>query len=137
MYTADSNASGVSSSDEHFGYHITEYEGDRVVAWTEVSMRQHSRKGGTIAGAVLFRFFDAVGYMVTLAQSPKGTEAFTTDMSMHFLRPAPLGRFIIEGRALRFGRRSSVVAITVSSPEVPGGPVASGIVTFAPVFPKA
>lgn len=134
-YMADSDASGVSSSDEEYGYNITEYDGDRVVAWTEVSM-QHSRKGGTIAGAVLFRFFDAVGYMVTLAQSPKGTEAYTTDVSMHFLRPGPLGRFIIEGRALRFGRRSSVVAITISSPEVPEGPVASGVITFAPVFPK-
>ncbi len=134
-YRADSDASGVSSSDEEYGYNVTEYGGDRVVVWTEVSM-QHSRKGGTIAGAVLFRFFDAVGYMVTLAQSPKGTEAFTTDVSMHFLRPGPLGRFIIEGRALRFGRRSSVVAITVSSPQVPEGPIASGVITFAPVFPK-
>ena len=135
-YAADSDASGVSSAGDDYGYNITEYDGERVVAWTEVS-EQHTRKGGTIAGAVLFRFFDAVGYMVTLAQSPRGTEAFTTDVSMHFLRPGPLGRFIIEGRALRFGRRSSVVAITVSSPEVPEGPVASGVITFAPVFPRA
>lgn len=135
MYTADSAASGISADDER-RYHITEYEGDRLVAWTDVSTR-HSRKGGTIAGGALFSFFDGVGYMVTLAQSPKGTEAFTTDVSMHFLRPGPLGKFIIEARALRFGRRSSVVAITVSSPEVPEGPVASGVITFAPVFPKA
>ncbi|HET6966241.1 MAG TPA: PaaI family thioesterase [Acidimicrobiales bacterium] len=133
-YTADRKAAGVSSEDEH-GYNITEYAAGRILAWTEVSGR-HARKGGTIAGAVLFGFFDALGYMVTLAQSPKGTEAFTTDVSIHFLRPGPLGRFTIEGRALRFGRRSSVVAITVTSPEVPEGPVASGVITFAPVFPK-
>jgi uncharacterized protein (TIGR00369 family) len=135
MFTADSNASGVSADDE-WRYNITEYDGDRVVASTELNSLQHARKGGTIAGVMLFRFFDAVGYMVTLAQSPKGTEAFTTDVSINFLRPGPLGKFIIEGRTMRFGKRSSVVAITVSSPQVPEGPVASGVIIFAPVFPK-
>ena len=134
LYRADHAASGVSSGDSAGPYTITEYTGERIVAWTEVGPSA-SRKGGAVAGMTIFRFFDAMAYMVTLSQSPKGTEAFTSDISIHFLRPAPVGRFVIDGRPLRFGRRASVVAVTVSSPQVPEGPVASGVVTYAPVFP--
>ena len=134
IHEADSDAAGISASGKGLGYDITEYDDGRIVAWTEVSA-QHARKGGTVAGGTIFGFFEALGYMVTLAQSPHGTEAFTIDVSIHFLRPGPLGRFMIEGKALRFGKRSSVVAVTVSSPQVPEGPVASGIVTYAPIFP--
>ena len=76
-----------------------------------------------------------MGYLVTLSQSPRGTEGFTTDVAIHFLRPGPIGTFIIEGRPLKFGRRSSVVAVTVSLPEVADGPIAAGVVTYRPTFP--
>jgi acyl-coenzyme A thioesterase PaaI-like protein len=56
-------------------------------------------------------------------------------VSIHFLRPAPVGTFLIEGRPLRFGRRASVVAVTISSPEVADGPIAAGVVSYVPIFP--
>jgi acyl-coenzyme A thioesterase PaaI-like protein len=56
-------------------------------------------------------------------------------VSMHFLRPGPIGTFVIEGRPLKFGRRASVVAVTVSSPEVSDGAIAAGVVSYAPIFP--
>lgn len=133
-FGTDSAASGEAVSTGGDWLSIEEYSLDRIVARTEVA-DEHTRKGGTVAGATLFRFFDAIGYLVMLSQSPKGTEGFTTDVSMHFLRAAPVGTFLIEGRPLKFGRRSSVAAVTISSPEVSDGPVAAGVVTYAPIFP--
>src|SRR3974390_1845614 len=114
---------------------ITEYSPARIVA-RAVATDEHSRRGGMVSGGVIFWFFDALGYMVTLAQSPHGTEALTSDVSIKFLRPGPVGPFVVEGVPLRFGRRSSVVGITISSPLISDGPVASGIITFFPIFPS-
>jgi uncharacterized protein (TIGR00369 family) len=133
-HRADHAASGVTTGRRGAQLSIDRYESDLIVASTDISDAD-ARKGGTLAGSAIFTFFDSIGYVTTLAQSPKGTEAFTTDVSIHFLRPAPMGRIVVEARPLRFGRRSSVVAVTVSSPNVPEGPIASGHITFAPVFP--
>ena len=133
-FGSDSSSTGEAVSTGGDWLSIEEYTPDRIVARTEVA-DEHTRKGGTVAGATIFRFFDAIGYLVMLSQSPKGTEGFTTDVSMHFLRPGPVGTFLIEGRPLKFGRRASVVAVTVSSHEVPDGPIAAGVVTYAPIFP--
>ncbi|MGZ4764900.1 MAG: PaaI family thioesterase [Ilumatobacteraceae bacterium] len=135
-FGADSSASGEAVSTGGDWLSIDEYTPDKIVARTEIA-DEHTRKGGTVAGATIFRFFDAIGYLVTLAQSPKGTEGFTTDVSIHFLRAAPVGTFLIEGRPLKFGRRASVVAVTISSTEVSDGPVAAGVVTYAPIFPAS
>jgi len=134
IYNVDQASSGVSANERSDVYEITEYDDERIVATTDVGT-DSSRKGGTVAGIAIFRFFDAMGYLVTLAQSPKGTEAFTADVTIHFLRPAPVGSFLIEGRPLKFGRRASIVSVTVSSPLVTEGPVASGLVTYVPVLP--
>ena len=133
-FGTDSSASGEAVSTGGDWLTIDEYTSDRIVARTEIA-DEHTRKGGTVAGTTIFRFFDAIGYLVLLAQSPKGTEGFTTDVSIHFLRPAPVGTFLIEGRPLRFGRRASVVAVTISSPEVADGPIAAGVVSYVPIFP--
>ena len=133
-FGADSSASGQAVTTGGDWLLIDEYTPERIVARCDVA-DQHARKGGTLSGAALFRFFDAMGYLVTLSQSPRGTEGFTTDVAIHFLRPGPIGTFIIEGRPLKFGRRSSVVAVTVSSPEVADGPIAAGVVTYTPTFP--
>jgi acyl-coenzyme A thioesterase PaaI-like protein len=57
-------------------------------------------------------------------------------VTIHYLRPGPLGRVDVEARPLKFGKRASIVAINVYSPAVPDGPIASGTITFAPIFPK-
>lgn len=134
VYRADMAASGVSDKRPGAAPTVVELSRERIVIQVEASDR-HTRKGGTVSGATIFSFFDSVGYMMTIAQAPKGSEAFTTDVSIKFLRPGPLGVFIIEGRPLKFGRRASVVAVTVSSPAVADGPIASGDITFAPIFP--
>src|SRR5689334_14645945 len=130
-FGSDSSATGEAVSTGGDWLNIQEYAPDRIVVRTDVA-DEHTRKGGTVAGPTIFRFFDAIAYLVTLSQSPRGTEGFTSDVSMHFLRPGPIGTFLIEGRPLKFGRRASVVAVTVSSPQVPDGPIAAGVVTYAP-----
>jgi acyl-coenzyme A thioesterase PaaI-like protein len=135
-FSADRAASGVAADDVGDPFEIVEYTRERIVGRTHTTP-EHSRKGGTIAGMTIFRFFDSMAYVVTLAQSPRGTEAYTSDVTIQFLRPGPLGPFDIEARPLRFGRRASVVGLTLSSPLVEDGPVATGVVTYAPVFPSA
>ena len=94
----------------------------------------HTRPGGMVAGPVLFTLVDTMAYFVTISRSPKGSEAFTGSISMEFLRPAPVGVLVVEGRLLRFGRRSCVVDTAIHRPgreEL----VAHAVVTYVPVFP--
>jgi uncharacterized protein (TIGR00369 family) len=88
-----------------------------------------------VAGPILFTLADTMAYFVTISHSPKGSEAFTTAISMEFLRPAPVGVLLVEGRVLRFGRRSCVVD-TVIHCSGRDEPVAHAVVTYAPVFPN-
>jgi uncharacterized protein (TIGR00369 family) len=87
-----------------------------------------------VAGPMLFTLVDTIAYLVTISRSPKGSEAFTTSVSMEFLRPAPVGVLIVEGRVLRYGRRSCVVD-TAIRPSGRDESIAHAVVTYAPVFP--
>jgi uncharacterized protein (TIGR00369 family) len=102
-----------------------------VRAWFDDA---HTRPGGMVAGPILFTLADTIAYFVTISRSPKGSEAFTSSISMEFLRPAPIGVLVVEGRLLRFGRRSCVVD-TVIRREQRAEPIAHAVVTYAPVFP--
>ncbi len=114
---------------------IDEYSIQRIVARARFE-DGHARPGGMVAGPILFTLADTMAYFVTISRSPKGSEAFTTSISMEFLRPAPVGVLLVEGRLLRFGRRSCVVDTFIrrSGREEP---VAHAVVTYAPVFPEA
>src|ERR1700677_5225749 len=87
---------------------IDELSAERLVARVTFQAG-HTRPGGMVAGPMLFTLVDTIAYLVTISRSPKGSEAFTTSVSMEFLRPAPVGVLIVEGRVLRYGRRSWVV----------------------------
>jgi uncharacterized protein (TIGR00369 family) len=112
---------------------IDEYSEQRIVARARFE-DGHTRPGGMVAGPILFTLADTMAYFVTIAHSPKGSEAFTSSISMEFLRPAPVGVLVVEGRLLRFGRRSCVVdtAIRRAGREEL---IAHAVVTYAPVFP--
>jgi uncharacterized protein (TIGR00369 family) len=113
---------------------IDEYSEQRIVARARFE-DGHTRPGGMVAGPILFTLADTMAYFVTIAHAPKGSEAFTSSISMEFLRPAPVGVLVVEGRLLRFGRRSCVVdtAIRRAGREEL---IAHAVVTYAPVFPK-
>jgi acyl-coenzyme A thioesterase PaaI-like protein len=55
---------------------------------------------------------------------------------MQFLRPALVGTLRVEGRLLRFSRRSSVVD-TVLYGDSLDEPVAQAVVTYVPQFPTS
>jgi uncharacterized protein (TIGR00369 family) len=115
------------------GLEIEEYSAQRIVARATFE-DGHTRPGRMVAGPMLFTLVDTIAYLVTISRSPKGSEAFTTSISMEFLRPAPVGVLLVEGRLLRFGRRSCVVD-TVIHRSGREELVAHAVVTYAPVFP--
>jgi uncharacterized protein (TIGR00369 family) len=97
--------------------------------------REQTRPGGMVSGPNLFTLADAMAYFVTISRSPRGSEAYTSSISMEFLRPAPVGVLLVEGKLLRFGRRSSVVDTLILRAEE-ATPIAHAVVTYAPVFPE-
>lgn len=117
------------------GLRIEEYSDERIVARASFE-DTHTRPGGMVAGPILFSLADSVAYFVTISRSPKGSDAFTASISMEFLRPAPLGILSVEGRLLRFGKRSCVVDVGIRS-DSSEDLVAHAVVTYAPVFPAA
>src|SRR5271156_4017020 len=113
---------------------IEQYDEDAIVAsaWFDDS---HLRPGGVIAGPNLFMAVDQMGYLVTMSRAPKGSNGFTSAISMQFLRPAPVGVLRVEGRLLKFGKRGSVVDTVLYSDGL-DEPVAQGVVTYVPLFPQ-
>ena len=77
---------------------IEEYSVQRIVARAKFE-EGHTRPGGMVAGPMLFTLADTMAYFVTISRSPKGSEAFTTAISMEFLRPAPVGDVARRGKS--------------------------------------
>ena len=119
---------------EDFGIlSIDQYGEDLIVASAQFD-DSHLRPGGVIAGPNLFMVVDSMGYLVTMSRAPKGSNGFTSAISMQFLRPASVGRLRVEGRLLKFGKRGSVVDTVLYSDGLEE-PVAQGVVTYVPLFP--
>ena len=112
---------------------IENYDENVIVARARFD-DSHLRPGGVIAGPNLFMAVDMMGYLVTMSRAPKGSNGFTSAVSMQFLRPAPMGVLRVEGRLLKFGKRSCVVDVVLYS-EGLDGPVAQGVVTYVPQLP--
>jgi uncharacterized protein (TIGR00369 family) len=112
---------------------IEEFGPDLIVGVTHFN-NAHLRPGGVVSGPNLFAVVDSIGFLVTVAHSPQGTNGFTSALAMQFLRPAPIGRIRVEGRLLKYGKRSCVVDALVYSSEL-DQPVAQGTVTYVPVLP--
>jgi len=113
---------------------IQEYSTELIVATTTFDA-SHLRPGDIVSGPSIFSIVDQMGYLVTMSRAPKGSNGFTSAVSMQFLRPALVGTLRVEGRLLRFSKRSSVVD-TVLYGDAVDEPVAQAVVTYVPVFPK-
>jgi|GEM_PF-2220733 len=90
------------------------------------------RPGPLWAGPSLLGYVDNAGWMMTIAHLPPGSDAFTVDLYMKFLRPAPVADLIADTRLLRMSKRKADLDIIISSVEIPEGPVAHATATFAP-----
>ncbi|HMD45151.1 MAG TPA: PaaI family thioesterase [Acidimicrobiales bacterium] len=89
------------------------------------------RPGALWSGPALVTLVDAVGFMITVAHLPPGSDALTTDLSVQFLRGAPFGDLTAEAEVLRMGRRTAVFSVNVRSEQVTEGPVCHATITFA------
>lgn len=87
-----------------------------------------TRPGGTITGPALFGLIDTVGWLMAVAHSGPGTDAFTTDVSVQYLRPVEAGSVEVVGNVLRRGRRH-VFDVSVA----PGvdGPAVHAVIAFS------
>ena len=113
---------------------LDEYTEQRLVVRAYLDKR-HARPGGMVAGPILFTLADTAAYFVTISRCPKRSEAYTTSISMEFLRPAAVGILLVEGTLLRFGKRSCVVDTLIRHVDDERS-VAHAVVTYAPVFPS-
>ena len=111
---------------------IQGYSAESIVATTTFD-ESHLRPGGTVAGPAIFSVVDQMGFLVTMSRAPKGSNGFTTAVTMEFLRPV-VGTLRVEGRLLRFGKRSSVVDIVLYGDSL-DEPVVHAVVTYLPQFP--
>ena len=90
------------------------------------------RPGPLWAGPSLLRYVDNCGYLLTVANLPPGSDAFTIDLYIKFLRPAPFDDLIADTRLLRMSKRKADLDILITSPEIPDGPVIHATATFSP-----
>jgi len=86
-----------------------------------------ARPGGTVSGPALFALADAAGWMFAVAHRGAGSDAFTTDISMQFLRPVSIGSVVVESTVLRRGTRQ---VFEVAIDPQPDGPAVHAVVAF-------
>ncbi|MDO8392710.1 MAG: PaaI family thioesterase [Actinomycetota bacterium] len=106
-----------------------------IVELTERQLRlrfdlghQFTRPGGSITGPALFGMIDTVGWLMAVAHSGPGTDAFTTDVNVQYLRPVLAGQVELVGNLLRRGRRH---VFDVSVDPGADGPAVHAVIAFA------
>jgi uncharacterized protein (TIGR00369 family) len=93
------------------------------------------RPGGSVMGPMLMAYVDSAGWLTTVAHHGIDYDAFTTDVSMQFLRPVRAGEVLVEARPLRVGQRTVVAVDIRQSREAPIA--VHAIITFAPLPTEA
>jgi uncharacterized protein (TIGR00369 family) len=98
------------------------------------------RPGGTISGPTLMTMADSAAYMVILSRIGPAALAVTTNLTVNFLRRAPLADLVAEARILKLGRTLATTEVLIHSddPTMRGGgpldtgrPVAQATVTYS------
>lgn len=69
---------------------------------------------GVIPGPVQMAMADGFGWMLTVQSLPVGSDAYTIDMSMQFLRPLPTGEFAARCETLRWSPRRTVLTVALA-----------------------
>lgn len=100
------------------GFVIEHVGQDGVVLSLEAKDR-HLRPGGTVMGPTLMMLADTVIYLAILSRVGPRALAVTTSLEMHFLKKAPPGRLVVEGRLRKLGSRLAVGTASIRS-EAPG-----------------
>ena len=95
---------------------IEELTNDHVVVRGSYSQagRPGATGAGIIPGPVQMAMADGFGWILSVAPLPPGSDAFTIDMSMQFLRPLPVGPYVARCSLLRWSPRRSVVTVDIA-----------------------
>jgi uncharacterized protein (TIGR00369 family) len=91
---------------------------------------RHLRPGGTVSGPILFTFADTALYAAVLSCVGEAPLTVTTDMTINFLRRAPVGELIAEARILKPGRTLIFGDISIRS-EARDGVICHATGTYA------
>ena len=73
------------------------------------------RIGGIIPGAIQMDMADTFAWIHTVARLPPGADAYTTDITVQFLRPLPVGQFVVRCQMLRWTPRRTVSSLLFSA----------------------
>ena len=76
---------------------------------------RHLRPGGTISGPALFTLADVGAYAVLLAHVGPEPLIVTTNLSINFMRRAPVAPLLGRCRILKLGKRLAVVEIAIAA----------------------
>jgi acyl-coenzyme A thioesterase PaaI-like protein len=90
------------------------------------------RPGPLWAGPSLLSFVDNSAYLLTVAHLPPGSDAFTIDLYIKFLRPAPYDDLIAETRLLRMSKRKADLDVIITLPDAPDQALLHATATFSP-----
>jgi uncharacterized protein (TIGR00369 family) len=98
-----------------------------------IRMPEHEvmrRAGGIVNGPMIMTLADMALYAAVLSRVGLEAMAVTVDLSVRFLRPAPMGAIVADACLIRAGRRLAIGEITITS-EVTGKAVAHATGSYA------
>lgn len=108
---------------------ITEAETGRI-ALELVCGPSELRPGGFISGPTMMAIADTAGLMGVFSQTGMTAPAFTTALSIDFLRPARGGTLYARAEVVKFGRTLSVINVSLRGSDN-DKPSAQAVVTYA------
>ncbi|WP_165605885.1 PaaI family thioesterase [Mycolicibacterium mucogenicum] len=95
------------------------------------SLDRFVRPGGTIPGPVQVTLVDGLSWLLLVAHMPEGADAYTTDMSVQFLRAVPLGEVTATLVIERLGSSRAVVTTVIAPLQDPDHAIAHLVLGFA------
>ncbi len=95
------------------------------------SMDKFVRPGGTILGPAQVTLVDGLAWLLLVSHMPTGADAYTTDLSVQFMRAVALGRVRAHVKIQRLGRRRAVVSTVISPIDDASRPISHLLLGFA------
>lgn len=96
------------------GLELCEIKSGEVSVCLDVRDELKQNQGVVHGGAVASLIDTASAFAILTRLAPDETVT-TTDLTIHYLRPATVGRLIATGRIIRMGRRMFVVNVDVTN----------------------
>jgi acyl-coenzyme A thioesterase PaaI-like protein len=108
---------------------IVEFDTGRLVV--TASLDRYVRPGGTIPGPTQVTRVDGLAWLLLVSHLPDGSDAYTTDLSVQFMRAVPVGEVSAVLHVERLGSSRAVVSTIISSMREPDRPISHVVLGFA------